>query len=541
MRSSGTSGAGALGFCAGKWNRTGRRKSPAQASWTWRFTRTSAAVAATAFFAAGLFVVYDVARTIAGVQHELAAIGEMLAADIAMRSPDDAQVTIEAASLRTGGLIKASLAAATTPGLLTESIPAGPHGTLGLEVEHGAALSGVSGRGAAAFALAGLLTLASARRRKGMPAPEERDSYDQLAAAIPMGLACWTGSGQLIVCNEQYRKRLDLDDARLTYHQAVSRLIAGGYMKLVRENDSLRQLELHCQDGTCLQIDERPLGDGAFMTLVSDVTETKRTDAMLQTIREEQRQLARRYHEEKLKAEAASRAKTNFLAHLSHDIRTPLNHIIGFAELMQHQTYGPLGDKRYAEYVDTIKSSGEHLLASFAAILDLAELEGGRKALRQDPVLLDEVLKSVVDRFKGQAQRAGVTLLVGRETGAVLRGDRLGFMRMIGNVMDNALRFTQTGGQVTLASFAADDGVVIEVSDTGIGMDEDRLTSLSQPFALGDASFTRDGVGPGLGISIARAIAEQSGGNLAIDSSPMIGTTVAISLPIEPAAGSLAA
>ena len=541
MRSSVASGADALGFRVGKWKKTGRRTTAHPASWAWRFTRTSAAVAATAFFAASLFVVYDVTRTFAGVRHELTTIGEMLAADIALRSTGEAEAALDAASLRTAGLIKASLTTGATPGLLTEMVSAEPHGMLGLEMEQTAVLSDVSGRGAAAFALAGLFTLLSARRRKGVPAPEERESYDHLAAAIPMGLACWTGTGQLIVCNAQYRDRLDIDDTRVTYHQAVSRLIAGGYMKLVQENDSLRLLELHCQDGTCLQIDERPLGDGAFMTLVSDITETKRTDAMLQTIREEQRLLARRYHEEKLKAEAASRAKTNFLAHLSHDIRTPLNHIIGFAELMQHQTYGPLGDTRYCEYVETIRSSGEHLLSSFGAILDLAELEGGRKALRQEPVLLDEVLASVVDRFQGQAQRAGITLLVGRETGAVLRGDRLGLMRMVGNIMDNALRFTQAGGQVTLASFAADDGVVIEVSDTGIGMDEDRLASLSQPFALGDASFTRDGVGPGLGISIARAIAELSGGNLAIDSSPMIGTTVAISLPTEPAAADLAA
>lgn len=541
MRSSGVSGAGALGFRVGKWNGTGRRNKANPTPWAWRFTRTSAAVAATAFFAASLFVVYDVTRTFAGVRHELSAIGEMLAADIAMRSNSEAEAAIDAATFRTGGLIKASLSTGATPGLLTEMVSAGPHGTLGLEVEQTTLLSDLSGRGAAAFALAGLFTLLSARRRKGVPAPEERESYDQLAAAIPMGLACWTGTGQLIVCNAQYRDRLDIDDTRLTYHQAVSRLIAGGYMKLVREDDSLRLLELHCEDGTCLQIDERPLGDGAFMTLVSDITETKRTDAMLQTIREEQRLLARRYHEEKLKAEAASRAKTNFLAHLSHDIRTPLNHIIGFAELMQHQTYGPLGDERYVDYVATIKNSGEHLLSSFGAILDLAELEGGRKALRQEPVLLDEVLQSVVDRFQGQAHRAGIALMIGRETGAVLRGDRLGLMRMIGNIMDNAMRFTQAGGQVTLASFAADDGVVIEVSDTGIGMDEDRLASLSQPFALGDASFTREGVGPGLGISIARAIAELSGGNLAIDSSPMIGTTVAISLPTEPAAANLAA
>src|SRR5690606_18359776 len=127
-------------------------------------------------------------------------------------------------------------------------------------------------------------------------------------------------------------------------------------------------------------------------TLISDVTERKRTVEMLDAIREDQRQLARRYHEEKLKAEAASRAKTNFLAHLSHDIRTPLNHIIGFAELMKHETYGPLGDDRYVEYVQSIKASGDHLLKSFAAILGLAELEGGQKVLRQEPVLLDEVI-----------------------------------------------------------------------------------------------------------------------------------------------------
>jgi two-component system, cell cycle sensor histidine kinase PleC len=356
-----------------------------------------------------------------------------------------------------------------------------------------------------------------------------------------MGLACWTRSGQLIVCNDQYRSRLDIDDADLTYHQAVSRLIAGGYMKVVGEDRSSRLLELHQQDGSCLMIDERPLGDGAFMTLVTDITERKRTDALLSAIREDQRLLARRYHEEKLKAEAASRAKTNFLAHLSHDIRTPLNHIIGFAELMKCEAYGPLGDSRYAEYVQTIKQSGEHLLASFGTILDLTELESGQKPLRQDPILLDEILNTVIRRFEGQMTRSGITLVVGKSTGAVLRGDRLGLVRMLGNIVDNAVRFTRPGGTVTLASFAADDGVVIEVSDTGVGMDEERLASLSQPFALGDATFTREGVGPGLGISIARAIAELSGGHIAIDSSLSLGTTVAISLPVEPAAAALAA
>src|SRR5690606_14913837 len=97
----------------------------------------------------------------------------------------------------------------------------------------------------------------------------------------------------------------------------------------------------------------------------------------------------------------------------------------------------------------------------------------------------------------------------------------------------NALRFTPSGGRITLAAFAARDGVVIEITDTGTGMSEERLASLSQPFALGDATFTRDGVGPGLGISISRAIAELSGGHLAIDSSLALVTAVAISLPLD--------
>lgn len=539
MRSSEVSGAGALGF------RVGSRKDKTRraAAHSWRFTRTTAAVAATAFLAATLFVAYDTTRTVSAVHRDLEIIGDILISELVASTLNEANSLIEKAEPAPGNLVEASFAseAAAIAQPLSMTLDAGAHGALTLNAAPAPTLAAIAGRGAAAFGLAGLLTLATSRRRRGMPDSTQRDNFKQLASAIPMGLACWTGTGQLIVCNEQYRRRLDLDDTNVTYHQAVSRLIAGGYMKLVREDKSLRLLELHCEDGTCLQIDERPLGDGAFMTLVSDITETKRTDALLHAIRDEQRLLARRYHEEKLKAEAASRAKTNFLAHLSHDIRTPLNHIIGFAELIQHQTFGPLGDERYSEYIETIKNSGEHLLSSFATILDLTELENGSKPLRQDPVLLDEVLDAVVQRFKPQAQRAGIRLKLGGQTGAVLRGDRLALTRMLGNIMDNAMRFTNAGGEVTLAGFAADDGVVVEISDSGIGMSEERLASLSQPFALGDATFTREGSGPGLGISIARAIAELSGGRMAIDSSPALGTTVAITLPMDPAAAELIA
>jgi two-component system cell cycle sensor histidine kinase PleC len=283
-------------------------------------------------------------------------------------------------------------------------------------------------------------------------------------------------------------------------------------------------------------IDERPLAEGGFVTLITDVTERRRADHLLASIREEQRVLARRYHEEKLRAEAASRSKTSFLAHLSHDIRTPLNHIIGFAELIRHETYGPLGDRRYADYIDTIHMSGERLLSYFASILELAEFEGGRRPQRLERVDADDLLAAMTRRFAAQAGQAGLALRIGSRCGAAVHADRFSLERMLINLVDNALRFTPAGGRVTLSAYAALDGVVLEITDTGIGIAPERLETLSQPFAFRDDVLTREQPGCGLGIAIARAIAETSGGHLAIDSRIGLGTTVAISLPLQPAA-----
>lgn len=540
MQSPETSGAGATGFGADK-DKAVRlpareRSAPHLFRGTFSINPVTAAVAVTAFVAASLFVIYDSVRTLDDASDDLALISEAFAEELADVSPDAVQLLLESIGTSDMTFAEANFLNDVSEGSsdMRQAFEAVDLSGIDLANSSEATVTGIAQRGAMAFGLAVLLVLIAWRGRSWeMPDFAQRYSYETLAESIPMGIACWTKSGRLVVCNAQYRERLSLTSKSMTYHEAVSSLIAGGYMKLLNDDDSNRLLELHRNDGSCLMIDERPMRDGGFMTLVTDVTERKQADLLLSSIREEQRTLARRYHEEKLKAEAASRAKTNFLAHLSHDIRTPLNHIIGFAELMRHQTYGPLGDARYGEYVQSIKSSGEHLLNSFATILDLAELESGQKTLRSDPVPLDELLNGIEHRYAAQAQRANLEFLRGEPSGAVVRGDRLGLTRMIGNVVENSIRFTPAGGQVTLAAYAAPDGVVIEITDTGLGMTEERLASLSQPFALGDATFTREGAGPGLGISISRAIAELSGGHMAIDSSPSLGTTVAISLPLQ--------
>ena len=387
---------------------------------------------------------------------------------------------------------------------------------------------------AMAYALAVIVIMLGLRRRAERPT--EDANLAGLLSTIPFGVACWDSDGHLLVCNAQYRDRLNADpiDSRrgALYSASIRRLIQGGYMQLISEDTRSRILELHREDGACFVIDERPLAGGGFVTLLTDVTESRRTDDLLVSIREEQRVLARRYHEEKLKAEAASRSKTSFLAHLSHDIRTPLNHIIGFAELMRQETYGPLGDEHYATYAESIRTSGERLLSFFASILDFAELEGGRRVMQEEALGVDDLLVATTRRFSSQAQRKGLTLTLGEPCGALLMGDRFSLERMLANLLDNSVRFTPGGGRVTVAAYAALDGVVVEVTDTGIGMSAERLSSLSQPFAYGDAALTRDREGAGLGLAIARTIAELSGGRLAIDSRPGLGTTVAISLPL---------
>ena len=360
--------------------------------------------------------------------------------------------------------------------------------------------------------------------------------YAALIDTLPFGVACWGADARLLASNDRFAERLgvapDALAAGAAYHEVVKGLAQGGYMQSVREDFENRLLELHREDGSTLLIEERPLAGSGFVTLLMDVTESRRTNQLLTTVREEQRLLARRYHEEKLRAEAASRSKTSFLAHLSHDIRTPLNHIIGFADMMRQQPYGALGDPRYLGYVEAVKTSGERLLGFFGSILELAELEGGRRELRSDRFTADELLVGVFRRFAGQAQHAGVIFGLGGPCTAMLTADRFALERMVSNLVENAVRFTPRGGKVTLTAYAGSDGVVLEITDTGIGMTAERLATLSQPFVFGDAALTRDREGAGLGIAIARAIAELSGGHLAIDSRQGLGTTVAVSLPV---------
>ncbi|MEO6396774.1 MAG: ATP-binding protein [Devosia sp.] len=476
-------------------------------AWLQAISPVTYAVALTAIIAATLFIIADYTRTLEDLRHRTNMVSQLAAAQ---------------------PLLARQFAAGSLDLAIGETNP-------------NEALTSVAQRGTLVYVMALLVAAGAFRRRPPTLSQTGPSQLADLISTIPFGVACWTLDGRMIACNRQFSQRLSDEEPDLApgahYKGAVLRLIAGGNMRLLSESEEHRMLELRRGDGRTLMIDERPLGEDGFITLLTDVTDRLHSDDMLATIREEQRVLARRYHEEKLRAEAASRSKTSFLAHLSHDIRTPLNHIIGFADLMRHQTYGPLGDERYETYVESIKSSGDRLLGFFASILDLAELESGEKILQPTTLAVDDLLVSVTRRFSAQAQRAGLSFSVGAPCGALLRGDRFSLERMLGNLVENAVRFTPSGGRIKIAAHVGADGVVLEVTDTGIGMSAERVSALSQPFAFSDATLTRDREGTGLGLAIARKIVELSGGSLVVDSRPGLGTTVAVSLPLLSDAG----
>jgi signal transduction histidine kinase/ActR/RegA family two-component response regulator len=238
------------------------------------------------------------------------------------------------------------------------------------------------------------------------------------------------------------------------------------------------------------------------------------------------------------RAEAASRAKSQFLANMSHEIRTPMNGVIGMAELLSAT---PL-DASQREVTETIRSSGQILLAIINDILDLSTIESGQLALEKAPYPLASVLSQAMKVVSPAASAKGLGLELDADPAipAHLIGDRLRLGQVLVNLLSNAVKFTEVG-RVTLSTrlvpATATTGAAfrIEVRDTGIGIAPERLSRLFQPFEQGDASMSRRFGGTGLGLAISKRLVELMDGRLWGDSQPGAGSTFSLELPLRAA------
>lgn len=235
-------------------------------------------------------------------------------------------------------------------------------------------------------------------------------------------------------------------------------------------------------------------------------------------------------------AEEANRAKSRFLAGMSHELRTPLNAIIGFAELILSEIYGPLGNARYRDYLEDIRSSGRLLLNLLNDILDLSKVEAGMMELVERDMNTRGLLQDCLRMLEGRARTAQVELRL--DVGAdlpLLRCDERRVRQIVINLLANAVKYNRPGGEVLLEAQRRDDGGLdLIVSDSGIGLSSEDVARVFQPFVqIGSEENDGPSEGVGLGLPLCRELIEMHGGTIALTSTLGAGTQVTVSFPAE--------
>lgn len=285
------------------------------------------------------------------------------------------------------------------------------------------------------------------------------------------------------------------------------------------------EMERRClhQDGslvwTHISVSVIPGSNGEpefFLAMIEDITERKQTELKLRAFQEA--------------AEAASRAKNEFLSTMSHELRTPLNAIMGFSQLLQQEIVGSLNEKQN-KYVNSIYSSGEHLLALINDILDLSKVEAGKEQPLLSPLPVSDLCNYAMWTVRDRALEKGLQLTHEIDLEAdICIADERRIKQMLLNLLTNAIKFTPTG-QVSLVVKKVPQGITFAVSDTGIGIDSNQFKFLFEPFKQLDSRLNRQYEGTGLGLALTRKLARLHGGDVTFTSTLGKGSQFTLFLP----------
>ncbi|NJN65960.1 MAG: response regulator [Chloroflexaceae bacterium] len=233
----------------------------------------------------------------------------------------------------------------------------------------------------------------------------------------------------------------------------------------------------------------------------------------------------------------AARLKDEFLANMSHELRTPLNAILGLSEVLQEEVFGPLNDKQRSS-LHSIEESGRHLLALINDILDLSKIEAGKTELEPGPVSVESICQTSLQLIRSQAHKKGLRLSQTIDHGVIrIQADERRLKQILVNLLSNAVKFTPDGGKVGLEVIgqAEHQSVQFVVWDTGIGIGQEEMPHLFEPFVQLDSGLNRHHEGTGLGLALVARLTEMHGGSVAVESEVGKGSRFTVSLPWQAA------
>ena len=363
--------------------------------------------------------------------------------------------------------------------------------------------------------------------------------------------ALWDRRKRLVYWNQAYAAAFRLSDTlrQGASHDAVTVAMAGAVAREVTDTGTTGSTLYALRDGQWIRMVEKATPEGGLISIGVDVTESERSqsqltrqkdklrDAMKELERSEGHaaEMAKKYADEKARAQHAAATKSAFLANMSHELRTPLNAINGFSEIIANELYGPLGDAKYKGYAKDILISGQHLLDMINEILDMAKIEAGKMTIDTRPIDITDPVDAAIRMVRRKAEEKDIELAVSFEEALPeVEADHRAIRQMVLNLTSNAIKFTESGGRVLVGVRRKDEMVQVAVRDTGRGIAKDDLPRLGQPFeqVKGDQA----GAGTGLGLALTKSFAEMHGGALTIKSQIGKGTLVSFLIPVADAA-----
>ncbi len=380
--------------------------------------------------------------------------------------------------------------------------------------------------------------------------------------AISEAFVLWDSSNRLVLCNSKYQRLHNLSDAAVrpgAPYTAIAAKTAQRPGMAASAGDCVNAhleaagaYEAQMPDGRWLQVNERRTLDGGFVSVGTDITALKAHQqqlieserlllATVAQLRQSRRslevqaqqlaELAERYLEQKAKAELANRAKAEFLGNMSHELRTPLNAIIGFSEVMEQQTFGPIGCEKYREYCAHILSSGRYLMNVFSDVLDMSRLESGHMRLACSEFTVNDAIRTSVAAVADIAQDKGLNIQVEVQPETRIFADAQAVERILTTLVQNAVKFTPEGGVLNVGAQAFNGNIYFYVEDSGPGIAPGDIESLGRPFVQAEPAMSNGMKGSGLGLAIATSLVELHGGSLRINSKLGEGTAVLVALP----------